>query len=167
MLLLDRELPGTGTPRAPFVAPSVFDAAPKVSFTSGTPPSFLVLSAGAYRSGSTWLHYAVVEVLEYLGWRAQHEKNGDISGKVVIPDARIFHVAFCDVHWGKARQCHVRAAVTPRFVMKVHHFDERLVPLADVIVTSHRDVRDVFASSMQKVREDGSLFVLRAVVLAS
>lgn len=85
----------------------------------------LVITAGLFRSGSTWLYNAARHLL-----RAKHG-DGLVAGFIEDLDRG----ALCQV---------------PAALVKIHEFDEDLARRADVILVSHRDLRDVMTSLHRK-----------------
>jgi hypothetical protein len=89
----------------------------------------IYLCAGMYRSGSTWLYNAVRGILQQAG--APDLATGWITEK-------------------ESLLAHRNA------VIKVHAFDASLAARADVILVSHRDLRDVAASLRRKFKTEFS-----------
>ena len=92
-----------------------------------------VLVTGLSRSGSTWQYNAVKSMLEqYVRRRNLPADEYEVHGAHADGDAAAFDACL------SSRIC----------VLKTHIFVPRLVNQVDVILTSHRDVRDVVLSSM-------------------
>ena len=92
-----------------------------------------VLVTGLSRSGSTWQYNAVKSMLEqYVRRRNLPADEYEVRGAHADGDAAAFDACL------SSRIC----------VLKTHIFVPRLVNQVDVILTSHRDVRDVVLSSM-------------------
>ena len=88
---------------------------------------------GLSRSGSTWQYNAVKSMLEqYVRRRNLPADEYEVHGAHADGDAAAFDACL------SSRIC----------VLKTHIFVPRLVNQVDVILTSHRDVRDVVLSSM-------------------
>jgi hypothetical protein len=87
----------------------------------------IYICAGMPRSGSTWLFNAVRMILRHAG-------APDLAGGYV----------------GQMKELVTHQTA----LIKLHPFDAGLVARADVILTSHRDLRDV-AASMQRHYQDG------------
>ena len=82
-----------------------------------------VIAAGAYRSGSTWLYNAARLALRKAG----HSVYGRFYDGTYEPeDPARFHV------------------------VKVHRFDEEVLEVADIVLTSIRDPRDIAASAVRR-----------------
>jgi hypothetical protein len=91
-----------------------------------------------YRSGSTWLYNAVRLVL------TRATAPGLAAGLIADKDTLLIHE-------------------TP--VVKIHAFDEDLAARSGTIVlTSHRDLRDIIASLQRKFKMDFALAPLRETV---
>ena len=83
----------------------------------------IYVCAGMYRSGSTWLYNATRLILE-------HANTPDLAaGWVTERDAILRH---------------------ENALIKIHSYDADLATRADVVLTSHRDLRDVAASLFRK-----------------
>ena len=101
--------------------------------TNGTWLGVRVLVTGLSRSGSTWQYNAVKRMLEqYVERRGLDKEAYAVKGAHADGDAAAFDECL------GSRIC----------VLKTHIFVPRLVNQVDVILTSHRDVRDVVLSSM-------------------
>jgi hypothetical protein len=92
------------------------------------------LCTGMYRSGSTWLYNAVRLTLEKAG-------APDLAAGVIADKDKIL--------------AHRTALI------KAHDFDAALAARADVILSSHRDLRDVIASLSRMFHTDFSTAALR------
>lgn len=98
----------------------------------------IYVCAGMYRSGSTWLYNAVRLVL------ARVNAPGLAAGWIKDKDSLLIHETS---------------------VVKVHTFDEDLAARQGTIVlTSHRDLRDIMASLQRKFKTDFALPPLRETV---
>ena len=87
----------------------------------------IYVCAGMPRSGSTWLFNAVRLLLKHAG----------------VPDLAGGYVGQME-----ERLTHRNA------IIKLHPFDAEIAAKADVILTSHRDLRDVAASSYRRTRDE-------------
>jgi hypothetical protein len=85
----------------------------------------ICVCAGMYRSGSTWLYNAARLILQHAG----------------IPDLGAGWISEKDVILA-----HQNALI------KIHSYDSDLAARADVVLTSHRDLRDVAASLFRKFK---------------
>ncbi len=94
----------------------------------------IYLCAGLCRSGSTWQYNAVRLIL-------QKSSTPDlVSGWIAEKESLLSH---------------------QNVVIKIHSYDESLAAKADVILTSHRDLRDVAASLYRKFNVEFSLETMR------
>jgi len=85
----------------------------------------IYVCAGMYRSGSTWLYNAARHIL-------QHASAPDLAaGWITEKDAILGH---------------------QNALIKIHSYDPDLAARADVVLTSHRDLRDVAASMFRKFK---------------
>jgi hypothetical protein len=85
----------------------------------------IYICAGMYRSGSTWLYNAARLIL-------QHASVPDLgTGWIAEKDAILQH---------------------QNALIKIHSYDPGLAARADVVLTSHRDLRDVAASLFRKFK---------------
>jgi hypothetical protein len=85
----------------------------------------IYVCAGMYRSGSTWLYNAARHIL-------QHASVPDLAtGWISEKDAILGH---------------------ENALIKIHSYDPDLAARADVVLTSHRDLRDVAASLFRKFK---------------
>jgi hypothetical protein len=90
----------------------------------------IYLCAGMYRSGSTWLYNAVRGILKHAG--APDLAAGWITDKEELLKHR-------------------------NVIIKLHSFDAGLAARADVVLVSHRDLRDVAASLQRKFQNGFSI----------
>eukprot|EP00002_Diphylleia_rotans_P031477 TRINITY_DN653_c0_g1_i2.p1 TRINITY_DN653_c0_g1~~TRINITY_DN653_c0_g1_i2.p1 ORF type:complete len:456 (+),score=82.24 TRINITY_DN653_c0_g1_i2:910-2277(+) len=100
-----------------------FSEKPKISFARH---QSVVVAAGFTRSASTWqysflYHLAKAKKIPFLAFSSERLR--------VWPEESVL---------GKS------------LVIKSHHFDTKLLRLADFVVTSHRDLRDVLSSYIRK-----------------
>jgi hypothetical protein len=95
------------------------------------------ICAGMYRSGSTWLYNAVRLILKNVG----------------VPELR--------AGWIADRN---RLLPGKNLVIKVHAFDRGLVSSKTVVLTSHRDLRDVASSICRKSKRPFAMAGLRETV---
>lgn len=82
-----------------------------------------VVAAGAYRSGSTWLYNAVRLALQLAG----HDVYGRFYDDTYDPEDP-----------------------TPVHLLKVHRFEAEVLDVAELVVTSIRDPRDIAASAVRR-----------------
>ncbi len=94
----------------------------------------IYVCTGMYRSGSTWLYNAARLVLQRAGVR-------DLGAGWVAEKAALLR--------------HANALI------KIHAYDPGLAARADVVLTSHRDLRDVAASLFRKFELDFSIDPIR------
>ena len=101
-----------------------------------------IIAAGAYRSGSTWLYNAARLALR----RAGHSVYGRFYDGTYEPeDPARFHV------------------------VKVHRFEDEVLEVSDVVLTSIRDPRDIAASAVRRgligtATDEVEAFVAEAVL---
>jgi len=90
----------------------------------------IYVCAGMYRSGSTWLYNAARLILQCAG-------TPDLgAGWITEKDAILQH---------------------QNALIKIHSYDPDLAARADVVLTSHRDLRDVAASLSRKFKVEFSI----------
>jgi len=97
----------------------------------------IYVCAGMCRSGSTWLYNAVRLILAHAG------------------------IAGCKAGWISERESLLK---NENAVIKIHAFDAELASPANVILTSHRDLRDVAASLRRKFKTPFSVEDMRGTV---
>ena len=96
-----------------------------------------VIAAGAYRSGSTWLYNAARLALRLAG----HSVYGRFYDGTYDPeDPARFHV------------------------VKVHRFEDEVLEVAQVVLTSIRDPRDIAASAVRRGLVEGTPDAVAAFV---
>jgi hypothetical protein len=83
----------------------------------------IYVCAGMYRSGSTWVYNAARLLLE----------------EAKVPDLA--------AGWIAERE---RILLHRNAVVKIHEFDEKLAARGNIVLTSHRDLRDIAASLSRK-----------------
>ena len=96
----------------------------------------IYVCAGMYRSGSTWLYNAVRLVLEEAG-------VVDLSAGWIAERSKIL--------------THKNA------VLKIHEFDAHLAVKENIVLTAHRDLRDI-AASLQRKFKNFSMETVRETV---
>lgn len=96
--------------------------------------TFLVLSAGMPRSGSTWLFNAIRLMLNQQGSEAGDLTSCWISDLPKLPP-------------------------TPRQLVKLHNYDAGLADAAEFVAYSYRDIRDALASRFRKFGSQPTLEV--------
>ncbi len=87
----------------------------------------VVVAAGMPRSGSTWQYNCARLILKHLGL-------SNVTTGFVDTESSFFFNLMDEEQGSRV------------FLIKAHRFVVRLAQRADVILTSHRDLRDVFAS---------------------
>jgi len=97
----------------------------------------IYVCAGMYRSGSTWLYNAARLILRDAG------TPGLAAG------------------WIAEKERLVRA---PNALIKIHAFDAELASRKPIVLTSHRDLRDIAASLQRQFHREFSLDPLRESV---
>jgi hypothetical protein len=97
----------------------------------------IYVCAGMYRSGSTWLYNAVRLILAHAG-------TPELAAGWITEKERLLRAA--------------------NAVIKIHAFDAELVARPAIVLTSHRDLRDVAASLARKFGREFSLAPLRETV---
>ena len=90
----------------------------------------IYVCAGMYRSGSTWLYNAARIILQHAG------------------------VSDLGAGWISERDTILRHR---NALIKLHSYDSDLAAQADVVLTSHRDLRDVAASLFRKFKMEFSI----------
>lgn len=101
--------------------------------------NMLYICAGMPRSGSTWVFNAVRLLLQRAG--VPDPAAGWVEEKALLLDH-------------------------DNPVIKIHDFDVELASRADVVLTSHRDLRDVAASLQRKFKTPFSTSLLREMLAA-
>jgi len=97
----------------------------------------IYVCAGMYRSGSTWLYNAVRLILQCAG-------TPDLAAGLISDRKKLLAHA--------------------NTVIKVHGFDTGLISPGSIVLTSHRDLRDVAASLVRKFGSEAPLASLRETV---
>jgi len=101
--------------------------------------AMIYICAGMYRSGSTWLYNAVRLLLE-------NARAPDLAAGWIADRERLF-----------ARK---------NSVVKIHEYSHELASGKNIVLTSHRDLRDIAASLCRKFKSAFSMDTLREAVAA-